>query len=862
MPILKIINLTTSNIVLKSFDGITVLTHKAHEKNYTQNEIDKAVPELETFKNKNLLFYSWSNEDLDVTGTVNMTTSERLEVQGHGPRLVYDTDLNLLFYWKSTTQIWETLRGKIKHRIIVAKKGGDFDKIQDAIDSITILTNETYIIEIYPGIYVENIVLKNGINLIGMGSNLSIIITSNSGITLSFIGSFCQSHISNITIQNNAFANTDKCMVCVTGVFLFLNVIFDYNLINTYGNAIEFTGAGIIIFNNGNFIDINHAGTQGGIIRGILKTGSADFFGTTSLIDIETEGTLIGDNIICFDDQTNTTELGEFYLSNFNVNLEFKNINSAGDIIFYNSTNNGFTKTLIKNNEILIHATNGLGHIDIYHLNSGGASKVILSTNNTIDVHSFAIEHFTHIDDALDIIDSRFDILNYTDISLVSEVCLGNGKTHFVTSPDLGDIQISGVIVPIVLSLTSDYLENESWIFDIMRVNTNLNNLTVQLPDPSRIVEYKEGGIKFLFNIGSHLLFIDPNGIPMDSNLSIRQLRPGGYVELQKTEGKLKIIREKDLSIAIIPTDLLNLEIWLDLNDDTTITETGGLISAIESKDNHLPLRVCSGTLLERPTLNIGGLNSKNTAIFNGSNHLNFGDIEVHNNTRGLHVFIITKIIAINDSIIGKYQTFGNNREWYLGTSEAKVYDSGVPAPVEIANISPSLNDWQLIEMSWEPGGNVRTYINSFLQSTSSGTINDILDTTSELWFGGTQDTDLFLGEIAELTIYSNRLSNINRGNLINYLIAKWNLSNVPVLSSVNFWNRNSITNTISPDIANDNLNIGTGEMIAEILTINSLIKAPVLTTAPVNPNEGWIYMNNTIHKLQVYNGTIWEDLN
>lgn len=109
MPIIKIINLTSFDIALKSFNGININRHSLYQDIHTLDEINTAVPELELFSKKKLLQYSWVIEENDVTGTVSMCTQDRLLKGGQGARIVYDTDLNALYYWRNNSKTWEII---------------------------------------------------------------------------------------------------------------------------------------------------------------------------------------------------------------------------------------------------------------------------------------------------------------------------------------------------------------------------------------------------------------------------------------------------------------------------------------------------------------------------------------------------------------------------------------------------------------------------------------------------------------------------------------------------------------------------------------------------------------------------------
>ncbi len=83
--------------------------------------------------------------------------------------------------------------------VAVATSGGDYDSVQDAINSITDeASNNIYTVLIYPGVYTENVVCTDWINLVGINRE-SCTITNSSGSTVTMDSNM---GIYNLTITN------------------------------------------------------------------------------------------------------------------------------------------------------------------------------------------------------------------------------------------------------------------------------------------------------------------------------------------------------------------------------------------------------------------------------------------------------------------------------------------------------------------------------------------------------------------------------------------------------------------------------------------------------------------------------------
>lgn len=437
------------------------------------------------------------------------------------------------------------------------------------------------------------------------------------------------------------------------------------------------------------------------------------------------------------------------------------------------------------------------------------------------------------------------------------------GKGFYIKSDNAAEwlkIQDSRGNIPIVLNISSDYGASESWNFDFLKANTDSGNINVTLP--ADISDFPEGSIRMFFNTGSNLLYGIPNGNVIDGSTETRIIAPGGYVELQKIDGFIKIVREKNVTFKKNADDISNLECWLDASQ-LSGTDGSNVSSWTDLANGHI-FTTISG---EEPILKTNIQNNKNIVRFDGVNDvMNAGDIELHSNTEG---FTIIAVVKPSDSkrmaIMSKYGTSPDNRQFAFGNNDNFLFEDLDWGSYTYAAMNMELNNFQIAEYVWAPGEPFKLYINGTLQAMGNLSVNDITDGNANFKIGGGDYTyvGFWNGDIAELIVYSKAVSDNERKYLRDNLAVKWDIDKIIIASGGGkFWQRDVTNNILKPDVANDNVDIGTGDFFGGTLNASELINAPTLSTAPVSPQLGSIYYDTNDNKLKVWTGSVWENLN
>lgn len=122
--------------------------------------------------------------------------------------------------WAQDGDIFVVISGrKISNVVVVAKSGGQYKSIQDAVDSITDATGvNPYLIVVGPGWYTESVMLKPYVHLQGAGKDLTYIRGSNGyGAFQATVVLDDQTSVSDLTIVNDGTWHSNVALLAPRG---------------------------------------------------------------------------------------------------------------------------------------------------------------------------------------------------------------------------------------------------------------------------------------------------------------------------------------------------------------------------------------------------------------------------------------------------------------------------------------------------------------------------------------------------------------------------------------------------------------------------------------------------------------------
>ncbi len=705
--------------------------------------------------------------------------------------------------------------GEYANTLIVAKTGGQYTTIQSAINA----SASGDLILVYPGTYTEAVTTKTGgmTSIVGVGAMGSVVIQQNTGVCLTIPNTaMSMAFIKNLKIKSTSVGVNASKLVYSSGMMVtYNNVSFDYDINNGNTEAVIDLQAGQSAFMTCRF-DYKSIGTNTGDNNMISANNAAAYqilqgFSTVSVADVA------ANHVHFISDSSSASNV----IKDLNIRILAETASYAGHMDFIHSTNTNDIECI--GNNIVFYTPSGVAgsYGQAYHL-AGTSGGHIHSSGNRITIEGFESNYIGNIA-------STESLISHFDDIVAEDGILGTGTYAYLNSPFNGSMQMSGDIISKLINITADYDASESW--DTIIMNSNATSEITATFNITKMSGLPNGAKRTFTNHSASSNFIlDPNTISLSDSTAARAIYPGGYIIIEKIGDEFLITASSNTSLNIDFADVPNKEFHIDFSDESTITVSGDDITEIEDKINSVVGTPSSSGRVDYGNSSQNGLN---TGLWNTANSpMSFGDIDLHSNLegRGMTVITVIKPRYSGDAIISKYADNVANREWRLLTSAAVIYDeldgSGSEATL---NFSSNYDEWQILGMTWSPGGKLAVYKNGFLMGTSAYTTDDIASGTANVLIGASDYTGMdYMGEIGEIIVISNTPTEDMRQAMVSRLGAKWGID-VAVFSASDSspFGRDDETDTIKPLIENDNLDLGAGEIHAGDIYSNEVLLEP-----------------------------------
>jgi len=328
--------------------------------------------------------------------------------------------------------------------IIVAKADGDFDNIQDAIDSISDnATDKRYAILIYPGIYTENIVMEEYVSLVGFDHE-STEVTSTSGVTITAPSGASDAGIYELKMSSTPTADGATVLAMTTG---------EVDIYNSYlkmtsatngvrGELVDITG-GELNFDGCKF-KYNLDGTSaGGEIHSIFNvpSGTVDYNIVNSRVIVDVAD--VDDTVVFINENSGAIITEDIIKDNImHITLSNGSYSGAAGVFYLHGA--GTNKQIANNHIDLTSSGDGTGYL--FFMDTSAGTGVISALANSGTVEGFTNNYAGNV--------AAGDTLHASFISLsAAQGFTGAGTVNAVTSPSAGklfvtgDAQINGVLL-------------------------------------------------------------------------------------------------------------------------------------------------------------------------------------------------------------------------------------------------------------------------------------------------------------------------------------------------------------------------------------------------------------------------------
>lgn len=383
--------------------------------------------------------------------------------------------------------------------VVVAKRGEcGYSSIQTAINAIKDANSYSnpYLIAVQPGVYNENITLKDGVNLKGLGASpWEVRIQPASGTVLTWADNSTYSHVDNVILVGPQTVNTgDNVIKIPNGTHFMSNVVLEWITSGPF-NATEM----VMVSAAGNSDTRIDASQIFYIQSGLTQPGNNrqrlfKSIGQARLGMVGSKCTALvndsSDSIYFLKDESTNTE-GKFWKDN-SISISVTNEDFSGNVKLIEATGGTDSIHFQSNNMLLsaFPAPSGGNYATMY-ASYGGNGDTIHSLGNEIEIQGFGANYIA-------ILDSTATLGSHFDDTTTSSDLSGTGTFKYVYSPIDGNLSVSNdltvennVIIPalsgdntIVISDTNGVLTDTTMSISQGAAGGSLLNVIEFTTDP------------------------------------------------------------------------------------------------------------------------------------------------------------------------------------------------------------------------------------------------------------------------------------------------------------------------------------------------------------------------------------------
>jgi hypothetical protein len=377
-----------------------------------------------------LLVQTSTAPDIALLGEVN--TASNLSPEGNVGVFTEKIGTDLRFksldgdiFWNNNNVIQLRDRGNV---IDVAVSGTNFSSIQAAIDSIEDASvNNRYMIDVGPGVYVENIYMKDWIDVRGAAIDDTVINGTVNFLTASGSSPTGESNLRDLNVEATVSGATGDMIYIEGGEHSFSSVVMSITCADSVGNMLNMLDGTCILYTCRMHVVATGNYTGPDPFRMIYHQGGTLNFAISQVI-----GLLYQENMNGYCIHSTGDENSSFGIYNIMQNVYSLNPTASGSFVAF-KVENGSEHNAVKGNRIHFSSVGGNETFYCFELDSdagGHSSNKVRSNSNQFILHGIDEAYFAKLHNQNDFFISHFD-----DLSGLGEI-IGSISNYEMVSSD------------------------------------------------------------------------------------------------------------------------------------------------------------------------------------------------------------------------------------------------------------------------------------------------------------------------------------------------------------------------------------------------------------------------------------------